>query len=147
LNSGDNFANRLRAGFKEGEQPQLVHVATDGESYGHHHKHGEMALAYTLRLIEADKTVNLANYGSYLAKFPPEFECEIVDNTSWSLRARDMSAGAQIAAATGANPDSTSFGESRCARPLTSCATPWPRSRRLMAASFSKTCGPRATLI
>jgi alpha-amylase/alpha-mannosidase (GH57 family) len=84
LNSGDNFANRLRAGFKEGEQPQLVHVATDGESYGHHHKHGEMALAYTLRLIEADKTVNLANYGSYLAKFPPEFECEIVDNTSWS---------------------------------------------------------------
>jgi alpha-amylase/alpha-mannosidase (GH57 family) len=84
LNSGENFANRLRAGFKEGEQPQLVHVATDGESYGHHHKHGEMALAYTLRLIEADKTVNLANYGSYLAQFPPEFECEIVEHTSWS---------------------------------------------------------------
>src|SRR5580692_7659251 len=84
LNSGDNFANRLRAGFKEGEQPQLVHVATDGESYGHHHRHGEMALAYTLRLIEADETVSLANYGSYLAQFPPEFECEIVENTSWS---------------------------------------------------------------
>jgi alpha-amylase/alpha-mannosidase (GH57 family) len=84
LNSGEDFANRLRAGFKEGEQPQLVNVATDGESYGHHHRHGEMALAYTLRLIEADKTVNLANYGSYLAQFPPEYECEIVDNTSWS---------------------------------------------------------------
>jgi alpha-amylase/alpha-mannosidase (GH57 family) len=84
LNSGENFANRLRAGFKDGEQPQLVHVATDGESYGHHHKHGEMALAYTLRLIEADKTVNLANYGSFLAQFPPEYECEIVENTSWS---------------------------------------------------------------
>jgi alpha-amylase/alpha-mannosidase (GH57 family) len=84
LNSGDNFAARLKAGFKDSTQPQLVHVATDGESYGHHHKHGEMALAYTLRLIEADKTVNLANYGSYLAQFPPEFECEIVDNSSWS---------------------------------------------------------------
>ena len=65
-------------------QPQLVHVATDGESYGHHHKYGEMALAYALRLLEKDKTVALTNYGSFLEQFPPEFECEIVDNTSWS---------------------------------------------------------------
>lgn len=84
LNSGENFAGRLKAGFREGQQPQLVHVATDGESYGHHHKHGEMALAYALRLLEQDKGVRLANYGSYLAQFPPEFECEIVENTSWS---------------------------------------------------------------
>jgi len=84
LNSGENFAARLKAGFKDSTQPQLVHVATDGESYGHHHKHGEMALAYTLRLLEADKTVNLANYGSFLEQFPPEYECEIVDDTSWS---------------------------------------------------------------
>jgi alpha-amylase/alpha-mannosidase (GH57 family) len=84
LNSGEAFAARLKAGFKEGAQPQLVHVATDGESYGHHHKHGEMALAYTLRLLEEDKTVKLTNYGSYLAEFPPEYEAEIVENTSWS---------------------------------------------------------------
>ena len=84
LNSGENFAGRLKAGFKEGSQPQLVHVATDGESYGHHHKHGEMALAYALRLLEADKTVKLANYGSYLEQFPPEYEAEIVEDTSWS---------------------------------------------------------------
>jgi alpha-amylase/alpha-mannosidase (GH57 family) len=84
LNSGEIFAARLKAGFKDSSQPQLVHVATDGESYGHHHKHGEMALAYTLRLLEEDKTVNLTNYGSYLEQFPPEYECEIVDNTSWS---------------------------------------------------------------
>ncbi len=84
LNSGEAFAARLKAGFKEGSQPQLVHVATDGESYGHHHKHGEMALAYALRLLEQDKTVKLTNYASYLALFPPEYECEIVDNTSWS---------------------------------------------------------------
>jgi len=84
LNSGENFAARLKAGFRDNQQPQLVHVATDGESYGHHHRHGEMALAYALRLLEDDKNVKLTNYGSFLEMFPPEFECEIVENTSWS---------------------------------------------------------------
>ncbi len=84
LNSGETFATRLKAGFKEGSQAQMVHVATDGESYGHHHKHGEMALAYAVRLLEQDKTVRLTNYGQFLADFPPEYECEIIDNTSWS---------------------------------------------------------------
>ena len=84
LNSGENFAARLKAGFRESAQPQLSHVATDGESYGHHHRHGEMALAYALRLLEEDKTVKLTNYTSFLAQFPPEYECEIVDNSSWS---------------------------------------------------------------
>jgi alpha-amylase/alpha-mannosidase (GH57 family) len=84
LDSGDNLCARLKAGFKEGTQPQLVHVATDGESYGHHHKHGEMALAYALLLLERDKTVRLANYGKFLAECPPENECEIEDDTSWS---------------------------------------------------------------
>ncbi len=84
LNSGENFAGRLKAALKDTAQPQLVHVATDGESYGHHHKYGDMALAYALRLIERDKTVRLANYGMFLSQFPPEYECEIVDETSWS---------------------------------------------------------------
>ena len=84
LNSGENFASSLKSGFKDGLAPQLVHVATDGESYGHHHKHGEMALAYTLRLLEEDKTVKLINYASFLAQFSPEYECEIVEDTSWS---------------------------------------------------------------
>jgi alpha-amylase/alpha-mannosidase (GH57 family) len=84
LNSGENLAGRLKAGFKDSAEPQLVNVATDGESYGHHHKYGEMALAYALRLLEEDKTVKLANYASFLAQFPPKYECEIVENTSWS---------------------------------------------------------------
>jgi hypothetical protein len=84
LDSGDNLIARLKAGFKDGAQPQLAHVATDGESYGHHHRYGEMALAYALRLLEQDKSVKLTNYGRYLEQFPPEFECEIADNTSWS---------------------------------------------------------------
>jgi alpha-amylase/alpha-mannosidase (GH57 family) len=84
LESGDNLAARLKAGFKDTAHLQLVHVATDGESYGHHHRYGEMALAYALRLLEQDKTVKLTNYASFLEQFPPEFECEIVEDTSWS---------------------------------------------------------------
>jgi len=84
LNSGESFAARLKTGLKDTPQPQLVHVATDGESYGHHHKYGDMALAYALRILEHDKTVRLANYGMFLSQFPPEYECEIVDDTSWS---------------------------------------------------------------
>ncbi len=84
LNSGESLAARLKAGFKDNAEPQLVHVATDGESYGHHHKYGEMALAYALRMLESDKNVNLINYGSFLEQFPPEYEAQIVENTSWS---------------------------------------------------------------
>jgi alpha-amylase/alpha-mannosidase (GH57 family) len=83
LNSGEAFAERLMAGFGERERAQLVHVATDGESYGHHHRHGEMALAYALQLIE-EGDAKLTNYGQFLAGFPPTHEAEIVENSSWS---------------------------------------------------------------
>ena len=90
LNSGEGFVARLKQGFHESSadsssgQPQLVHVATDGESYGHHHRHGEMALAYALRLMEQDQNARLINYASFLNQFPPQWECEIYDNSSWS---------------------------------------------------------------
>ena len=84
LNSGESLFTRLMGGFRDSANPQLVHVATDGESYGHHHKHGEMALAWALRLLEDDKSVKLTNYGSFLDQFPPEYECQVEDNTSWS---------------------------------------------------------------
>ena len=84
LNSGESLAGRLKSGFEYNSDPQLVHVATDGESYGHHHKYGEMALAYALRLLEEDPTVKLTNYGCFLEQFPPQFEAQIVENTSWS---------------------------------------------------------------
>jgi alpha-amylase/alpha-mannosidase (GH57 family) len=83
LNSGEAFAERLMGGFRESDVPQLTHVATDGESYGHHHRHGEMALAYALQLIE-EGNAKLTNYGQFLANFPPAKEAEIVENSSWS---------------------------------------------------------------
>ena len=84
LNSGEGFVSRLKMGFRDNDQPQMVHIATDGESYGHHHKHGEMALAYALRLLQQDGQVGLANYGSFLAEFGTRYEAEIYEDTSWS---------------------------------------------------------------
>ena len=84
LSSGQLFAERLIEGFNSTDEPQLVHIATDGESYGHHHRHGDMALAYCLDYIENGKKAKLTNYGQYLELHPPQYEAEIVDNTSWS---------------------------------------------------------------
>ena len=61
-----------------------MHVATDGESYGHHRPFGDMALAYALYRLENDSRVRLTNYGQFLELFPPQFEVEIRENTSWS---------------------------------------------------------------
>jgi alpha-amylase/alpha-mannosidase (GH57 family) len=85
LNDGGDMTKRLLNGFRNnGERGQLVHIATDGESYGHHHRHGDMALAYALQLIEQDSEVHLTNYGEFLEKFPPTSEAEIRENSSWS---------------------------------------------------------------
>src|SRR5262249_23603703 len=56
----------------------------DGESYGHHHAHGDMALAFVLDRLSKDPEVRLTNYGEYLASHPPEWEVEIHENSSWS---------------------------------------------------------------
>jgi alpha-amylase/alpha-mannosidase (GH57 family) len=85
LSSGDRFAGRLLAGApQDGGADPLIHVATDGETYGHHHRHGEMALSYALHQIESNGWATLTNYGEYLASHPPAEEVEIVENTSWS---------------------------------------------------------------
>ncbi len=84
LTSGQAFAERLAAGFDDRTQGQLVHIATDGESYGHHHPFGEMALAYALRMIEERSLARLTNYGEYLAHHSPDHQVEIAEPTSWS---------------------------------------------------------------
>jgi len=85
LNDGKVFADSLISNFnKNNLGPQLIHIATDGETYGHHHKNGDMALAYCIEEIENHKDVSLINYGAYLEKFPATYEAQIVENSSWS---------------------------------------------------------------
>ncbi len=71
--------------FRRARRPQLVHIATDGESYGHHHHFGEMALAYALDHIENEQ----AREADQLRRVPGNVsaesrQVEIVDNSSWS---------------------------------------------------------------
>lgn len=85
LTRGEDFAGRLMGGFSdERTWPQILHITTDGESYGHHHRFGDMALAYALHDIEAGGLAKLTNYGEYLEKHPPDHEAEIIANSSWS---------------------------------------------------------------
>jgi len=62
----------------------LAHIATDGETYGHHHRFGDMALAYCLAHIESTPQAEITVYGAYLEQFPPIYEVEIAEETSWS---------------------------------------------------------------
>lgn len=85
LSSGESLKNRLLGAFSDQRNwPQLAHIATDGESYGHHHRFGEMALAYCLDQLMKDPAIKLTNYGEYLERHPPTTEVEIHDRSSWS---------------------------------------------------------------
>jgi alpha-amylase/alpha-mannosidase (GH57 family) len=85
LNDGGVFVERLLGAFgSDSPAPELVHLATDGESYGHHHRFGEMALAYALARLQADPSVRLTNYAAFLDLAPPNDDVEIVERTSWS---------------------------------------------------------------
>jgi (1->4)-alpha-D-glucan 1-alpha-D-glucosylmutase len=85
LNDGAKFVQRISHAFDEHRMgAQLAHIATDGESYGHHHAHGDMALAAALAIVEESHTVKLTCYGQFLALHPPEFEVDVLENTAWS---------------------------------------------------------------
>ncbi len=85
LKNGKDFAEYLINSFNDEEDSvELVHVATDGESYGHHHRYGDMALAYCLRQIQESTQARITNYSEFLSLYEPEYEVEIHDNSSWS---------------------------------------------------------------
>ena len=85
LERGERFAGRLMSAFSdERDWDQLVHVATDGESYGHHHRFGEMALAYALQHIESNNLARITNYAEYLEQHPPTHEAQIHEGSAWS---------------------------------------------------------------
>jgi alpha-amylase/alpha-mannosidase (GH57 family) len=85
LERAENLVGWLNAAFSDARTwPQLVHCATDGETYGHHSRFGEMALAAAVQQIEAEGTATLTNYAAFLEANPPTHEVEIREQTSWS---------------------------------------------------------------
>jgi alpha-amylase/alpha-mannosidase (GH57 family) len=106
LESGAAFKDRLLEAFpKNVMEPQLVHIATDGETYGHHHRFGDMALAFALDYIESNKLAKITNYGEFLEKHPPIYEVEIIENTSWSCSHGIERWRKDCGCNTGAHPD------------------------------------------
>jgi alpha-amylase/alpha-mannosidase (GH57 family) len=85
LENGGRFSKKLLGAFDDNrKRPQLVHIATDGESYGHHFRYGEMALAYALQSIETGGEAGITVYGEFLEKHPPTHEAEIHQASAWS---------------------------------------------------------------
>jgi alpha-amylase/alpha-mannosidase (GH57 family) len=90
LKDGNTFCNRFTQFYQESKgRPQLIHIATDGETYGHHKKFGDMALAYALDKGFSTRGFEVINHGAFLKRFPPVYEVEIDEGpkgegTSWS---------------------------------------------------------------
>ncbi|TPE42905.1 DUF3536 domain-containing protein [Pontibacter mangrovi] len=84
LERGEDFAHRLSGTFDSTKEPQLMHIATDGETYGHHHRFGEMALSYAIHHIEEEQLAQITVYGEFLEKYPPKYEAQIIEPSSWS---------------------------------------------------------------
>ncbi len=84
------MANRLEKARHPGRQhPELIHIATDGETYGHHKAFGDRVLAYVSKYEASARGFSMTNYGEYLEKFPPQYEIRIHpgpkgEGTSWS---------------------------------------------------------------
>ncbi len=91
LRNGGDLARRLIEGGRSlprrsgsAAASPLEVVALDGETFGHHHIYGDMALAYCLDLVENGQEATLTVFGEHLDRFPPEREVRIVENSSWS---------------------------------------------------------------
>ena len=85
LTDGNKFTKRLKEGISDcRDYPQLVNIATDGESYGHHTKFGDMALAYVLKIRAKDEGFTITNYAEFLDKYRSDCEVEIKQASSWS---------------------------------------------------------------
>ena len=85
LKDGNRFIKRLKEGVSETrDYPQLINIATDGESYGHHTQFGDMALSYVLKLKAQDEGFKITNYGEYLEEYESDYEVDIKQASSWS---------------------------------------------------------------
>jgi predicted glycosyl hydrolase (DUF1957 family) len=84
LRDAHAWAARLAGSDPGGDSRALTSVATDGETYGHHHRFGEMALAAVLGELERRDGVRMENFASFLARHPAREPVNVVSPTSWS---------------------------------------------------------------
>jgi len=79
------FMDRISAKFYDSRDLQLLTIATDGETYGHHKKFGELALSYLFDNIEALKNIKICNIPYFLELYNSEIpEVNIHEKSAWS---------------------------------------------------------------
>src|SRR5262249_1942906 len=84
LRDGGLLAERLASVLRDGDGDAMLTAATDGETFGHHHRFGEMAVAYAIDRLRTAGTIELLNPAAFRARVPPRAEVEIVERSSWS---------------------------------------------------------------
>ena len=90
LASSQNLLNKIfSASDEKSRSQQLISVATDGETFGHHKKHAERTLAFFMKSLVPQNRLKVVNFGEYLAEHQPVFEVRIKpgdngEGTSWS---------------------------------------------------------------
>ena len=84
IRDGVAWTERLLATSHSGIPPALVSVATDGETYGHHHPFGEMALALVIERVREVPGVLLENFATFLAREGANHDVQLVEPSSWS---------------------------------------------------------------
>ncbi len=107
LRSSHELVDRLA---RSASNREMVNVATDGETYGHHFKFGDLCLAHALEMDAPARDFTITNYGEYLEKHPPAFEVEINngpngEGTSWSCAHGASRWIRQCGCQTGGEPD------------------------------------------
>lgn len=84
LKRGEFLTQAIESAFKQDASPQIISAVTDGETYGHHHKFGEMALAHNLHYFKHHPEIKLTNYSQFLSLYQPGLEVAIKERTAWS---------------------------------------------------------------
>jgi alpha-amylase/alpha-mannosidase (GH57 family) len=142
---GEALARRLTSLFTDSPEPQLAHAATDGETYGHHHRGGDRVLAQAFGFLESEGVARLTNYGEFLANNPPAFEAEIRENTSWSCAHGIGRWREDCGCRTGEHPGWSQAWRAPLGRPSIGCETRWRCASSGMEKSTFAIRGRRAT--
>src|SRR5213076_1860763 len=129
VRDADAWVERLMAGSHE-----LVAVATDGETYGHHHKGGDAVLARVLDTLKRRGDVRVEHFAGFLARRPPEEEVRLVAPSSWScphgVERWRAECGRRSSATSGPCPASSSVTRCGCSRRVAGSSTTSPGSSR-----------------
>lgn len=77
------LARRLAPTLHDG-QSRCTTLATDGETFGHHHKNGDRTLALALAAIAQRDDARVTNAAALVAAFPPTQDVRLASPSAWS---------------------------------------------------------------